>query len=168
VVGAPQDDPGGITEAGAAYIFDTATGTLLATLTNPSTDPDSGDNFGGGLAISGGTVVVGAPGDDGVNADGNSGRAYVFRAPSYCSSPAAPAGTLMFNADHRVLQWCDGAAWQAAGPVDPPGPNAGCTAPANPGGFIAFNGDHCLLQYCDGDAWRQISGAAADPAACDP
>jgi hypothetical protein len=163
VAGAQLEGVGGTT-----YLFDVPTGTVLATVSNPSADPDAYDNFGAGVAISGGTVVIGAPGDDGVDTNGNTGRAYVFLAQSFCSNPAAPAGSLLYNADHRVLQWCDGAAWHAAGPVDPPGPNAGCTAPAETGGFVVFNADHCLLQYCDGDSWRQIGGAAADPAACDP
>jgi hypothetical protein len=67
---------------GTAYLFDVPTGTVLATVSNPSADPDGGDNFGAGVAISGGTVVIGAPGDDGADGDGNTGRAYVW--PRLC------------------------------------------------------------------------------------
>lgn len=69
VVGAAQDDTGA-SNAGAAYVFDAATGNLLRTLNNPT--PAADDHFGCSVAISGSTVVVGAPFD--------SGSAYVFDA----------------------------------------------------------------------------------------
>ena len=94
------------------------------------------------------------------------GTSRMGRASCECMNPINRAGTLIFNADHRVVQWCDGAHWHAAGPVDPPGPNAGCGNPAQPGGFLMFNGGLCLLQYCDGDNWRGIG--KADPCACEP
>lgn len=45
-----------------------------------------------------------------------------------CVSPSAPAGTIIYNDDHRVMQWCDGNGWKLLGPVivDP------CTKTANP------------------------------------
>ena len=75
VVGAHSDDPGGVTDAGTAYVFDTATGNLLATLNNPA--PVATDRFGYSVAVSGSTAVVGAYFDDpgGVS---NAGTAYVF------------------------------------------------------------------------------------------
>ncbi len=73
VVGASEDDTGA-TSAGSAYIFDTATGNLLHTLNNPS--PATTDCFGNSVAVSGGTVVVGAHLDDTGATD--SGSAYVF------------------------------------------------------------------------------------------
>jgi len=73
-----------------------------------------------------------------------------------CTDPDMPAGRLIYNGDYRVLQWCDGASWQAAGPVNPGGPNDGCENPAEPGGSLLFNQDYCILQYCDGDTWRRI------------
>lgn len=74
--------------AGAAYVFvhDGATWSQQAVLQGSSTE--SGDSFADALAISGDTLVVGAPGEDsassGVNGDEsdnsltNSGAAYVF------------------------------------------------------------------------------------------
>ncbi|MBI3736303.1 FG-GAP repeat protein, partial [Candidatus Sumerlaeota bacterium] len=77
VVGAPNDDPGGLVDAGSAYVFNAATGAQLTTLNKPA--PAAGDRFGASVAISGNLVVVGADGDDpgGIN---NAGRAYVFNA----------------------------------------------------------------------------------------
>jgi len=57
VIGAPSA-AGGATEAGAAYVFDRASGNLLATIPNPT--PDSGDQFGSAVAIAGENVLVGA------------------------------------------------------------------------------------------------------------
>ncbi|MCY2990027.1 MAG: hypothetical protein NTY19_19460 [Planctomycetota bacterium] len=73
VVGAWWDDTGA-TDAGAAYVFDAATGRLLRTLNNPA--PQAGDSFGRSVAVSGSTIVVGAYEAD-VGATG-AGAAYVF------------------------------------------------------------------------------------------
>ena len=75
VVGAYGDDTGA-TDAGAAYVFDAATGDFLRTLANPM--PAAGDSFGSSVAVSGNAVVVGAYGDDTGATD--AGAAYVFDA----------------------------------------------------------------------------------------
>ncbi len=77
VVGAYWNDTGA-TDAGSAYVFDATTGALLHTLNNPT--PAIEDYFGGGIAISGNTVVVAAPRDDTGATD--AGSAYVFDATS--------------------------------------------------------------------------------------
>ncbi|WP_334147222.1 WD40/YVTN/BNR-like repeat-containing protein [Hyphomicrobium sp.] len=83
-----------------------------------------------------------------------------------CTGPEGPAGTMVYSNNYRVLQWCDGANWQALGPINPPGPNNGCVDPAKPGGNLLFSQTYCVLQYCDGDTWRGIG--KIDPCACDP
>jgi len=83
-----------------------------------------------------------------------------------CDDPEGPAGTMVYSNNYRVLQWCDGANWQALGPINPPGPNNGCVDPAKPGGNLLFSQTYCVLQYCDGDTWRGIG--KIDPCACDP
>jgi len=75
VVGANGDDTGA-TDAGAAYVFDAANGSLLCTLNNPT--PAASDQFGWSVAVSGSTVVVGAYSDDTGATD--AGAAYVFDA----------------------------------------------------------------------------------------
>jgi hypothetical protein len=87
-----------------------------------------------------------------------------------CSDPPAPAGGVMFNGDHRVLQWCDGATWHAAGPIAPGGPNAGCANPPATAGTMIFNLDYSVLQYCDGDIWHAIGKQiiVSDPCAGSP
>jgi len=73
VIGAPSAAGGG-SEAGAAYVFDRASGNLLATIPNPT--PDRGDQFGSAVAIAGENVLVGAPFDDSAALD--AGAAYLF------------------------------------------------------------------------------------------
>ncbi|MGH7454209.1 MAG: DUF1566 domain-containing protein, partial [bacterium] len=73
LIGAPNDDTGAI-NAGAAYLFDGNTGTLLRTFTNPS--PTLSDQFGGAVAAVGSNVLIGTAFED--NPTTNSGVAYLF------------------------------------------------------------------------------------------
>src|SRR5439155_15529085 len=59
VVGALYDDTGA-TDAGSAYVFNAATGALVATLNNPTPSNADYENFGSSVAVSSITVVVGA------------------------------------------------------------------------------------------------------------
>jgi len=70
LIGAPLDDAG----AGAVYLFDGATGSLLQTFMNPG--PDAGDQFGFFVAAVGSNVLIGAPFDD--NGATDAGAAYLF------------------------------------------------------------------------------------------
>ncbi len=90
VVGTPYADVGGLANVGRAYVFDTLTGDLLHTLENPTPVgnedhiPDffySG-GFGTSVAVSGSTVVVGAPGDN---------AAYVFDLTNLGAGPVTLA-----------------------------------------------------------------------------
>lgn len=76
VVGASGDDDGG-QDAGAAYVFQIDGGTWgeQAKITG-GPDAAAGDHFGDDVDIDGGTIVVGAWGDDDYGED--SGAAYVF------------------------------------------------------------------------------------------
>lgn len=73
LIGAPFDDTAGV-DAGAAYLFNSSTGALMATFLNPT--PAGFDQFGNSVTAMGTTVVVGAPGDD--TGAINAGAAYVF------------------------------------------------------------------------------------------
>ena len=88
IIGAPRDDNTGA-ESGAAYIFvRDGGGNWTPQQKITPTDPGATDNFGLSVAISGDTVIVGAPDEDsattGVNSTPdeeatNSGAAYVFQ-----------------------------------------------------------------------------------------
>ncbi len=73
VVGAHADDTTG-TDSGSAYAFNSSTGALIATLSNPS--PATTDIFGFSVAVSANSILVGAYLDD--ESGINSGAAYVF------------------------------------------------------------------------------------------
>ena len=74
IVGVTTKDIGA-TNAGRAYVFDTATGALLSTLINPS--PSTNDQFGNTVSVNDKYAVVGCVGES----SGSSlyiGKAYVF------------------------------------------------------------------------------------------
>ncbi|MGB8274598.1 MAG: PEP-CTERM sorting domain-containing protein, partial [Alphaproteobacteria bacterium] len=73
------------TNAGAAYLFDTDTGTLLHTFLNPTPETNNvfgnNDNFGFAIALSATMALIGAP-NDGVNGFQN-GVAYLYDLTTY-------------------------------------------------------------------------------------
>lgn len=76
LVSAPLSNTGA-TDAGEAYLFDAATGTLLHTFLNP--EPTFNDQFGRSLSLDGDLVVVGALFDDSGGV-GNEGSIYAYDA----------------------------------------------------------------------------------------
>ncbi|BAY65998.1 hypothetical protein NIES22_61110 [Calothrix brevissima NIES-22] len=78
LVGASGDNTGA-DNSGSAYLFDTRTGNLLETLTNP--DIGNGDLFANAVDIQDGdALVIGAIGHDGIKP--NIGAAYIFETAS--------------------------------------------------------------------------------------
>jgi outer membrane protein assembly factor BamB len=84
VVGAPFETANALLVAGHAYVFDATDGSLITTLTSPNAQ--NGGRFGSSVAVSGTTVVVGAPSET-ANALLRAGHAYVFDAST--GSPIA-------------------------------------------------------------------------------
>ncbi len=78
VVGAYVDDLTAVVNAGSAYVY-RRTGSSWAQLDKYiASDAALNDNFGFGVALAGGTAIVGAPMDDVAGVGNNSGSAYVF------------------------------------------------------------------------------------------
>jgi len=75
VVGTTREDQGGAS-AGAAYVFHDVGGTWIEYTKLVAADAQSYDHFGSAVAISGDTIVVGAPDSD--DAGEKTGSAYVF------------------------------------------------------------------------------------------
>jgi hypothetical protein len=75
LIGASYDDDNGA-DSGSAYIFVRSNGVWAQEAKLHPADGESGDRFGGSVAVDGDTALIGATGDD-VNGD-NSGSAYVF------------------------------------------------------------------------------------------
>ena len=75
VVGAPFETANALSAAGHAYVFDATDGSLVTTLTSPNAQ--SGGEFGLSAAVSGTTVVVGAPDETGGGFT-LAGHAYIF------------------------------------------------------------------------------------------
>ncbi len=76
--------------SGSAYVYDTQTGRMIARIL-PS-DGISEDRFANSIAISGNTLITGAPLDD--DNGSSSGSAYLFTAPSPCPPDLTNDGTL--------------------------------------------------------------------------
>ena len=99
IVGAESDDSSGVTNAGAAYIYERESDgswTLQSELF--ASDGQSFDLFGGeyrGVGISQGTALVGAWLDDDNGTD--SGSAYFYTADGTSSAPLVATGTLDFS-----------------------------------------------------------------------
>lgn len=76
LISAPGDANGSPSRggSGAAYLFDTTTGTLLRTFLNPT--PAVSDNFGFSVALSGNRAIISTINED--TAALNAGAAYVF------------------------------------------------------------------------------------------
>jgi uncharacterized repeat protein (TIGR01451 family) len=80
VVGAPgDDDPIAGDGTGAAYVYVRAGAAWVLQQKLTALDRAPDDNFGASVAISGETIVVGAPGDDDTVGGADAGSAYVFR-----------------------------------------------------------------------------------------
>jgi hypothetical protein len=103
LVGAPLDDLGGA-DAGAAYLFDGASGTLLQTLRNPT--PNKDDWFGVALAASGSRAIVGAFLDDAAGAD--AGAAHLFDLTNGALVKSLPGGAAGDQFGVAVAAFADG------------------------------------------------------------
>ncbi len=103
VIGAYRDDPGGVRDAGVAYLFDASgphdgslTNVPLQVFRNPA--PSAGDRFGEAVAVAGNDVVIGVPSDDGSGQ--HAGAAYLFDATTGDQVLTFPGPT---NAAHPTL-----------------------------------------------------------------
>ena len=77
IVGAPRNDIGADADQGAAYVFVRSGGTWTQQDKLKAATGTVGDFFGGSVAISGDTVIVGAYFND-VGANANQGSVYIF------------------------------------------------------------------------------------------
>lgn len=76
-IGAPQEDLPGVVDAGVVYLYQWVDGTYLERVRFGAADAASGDGFGSAVAISGDTVVIGAPTDN-LSAGSGAGSVYIF------------------------------------------------------------------------------------------
>jgi hypothetical protein len=101
------------------------------------------------VAYGNGTFVV-------VSSGPGSNQAVTASCPT-CSNPSGTAGTMFYNADYRVPQYCNGSRWIPMGRLNNSGGGTGsCANPAHVGGTIMFNDDCKVMQYCDGASWHSI------------
>ena len=142
LIGAHGDEAAGV-NAGAAYLFDAATGALLHRLSAPETDDY--DQFGFDVALADGKALVGA-----YTRDGGVGAAYLFdaltgellqsftnpdgaEADNFAESVALSAGFAVFGAQRDDTAAGSGSAYAfelASATQDVPAPPAALLLPA--------------------------------------
>jgi outer membrane protein assembly factor BamB len=77
VIGAPTETAATFLQAGRAYTFNATTGSRISTFISPT--PQDGGNFGFSVAITGISIVIGAPGETAVSHT-DAGNTYTFNA----------------------------------------------------------------------------------------
>lgn len=83
-----------------------------------------------------------------------------------CTNPAGDEGEVIYNADHRNIQFCDGTSWK--GMLRRQASKAGdCTNPTRKEGAIIYNADLNMPQICIG-GWHAlgISNPGAGTGGC--
>lgn len=80
--------------------------------------------------------------------------------PRYCANPSLAEGTLIYNNDENVVQYCDGYQHIALGPQGDGG--GGCSDPTGSAGEMYFNETFKTFQYCEGDEWIGVGGDKTD------
>lgn len=104
IVGAPNEDPSNVVNAGIAYVFSTTTGNLVTTLNNPypSGNISQSDSFGITVGINSTQAWVGEYGTP----LASGGNVYVFSLPSgtlqYTISSPVPGGQVGFGDSLKV------------------------------------------------------------------
>lgn len=69
-----------------------------------------------------------------------------------CASPTELGGSVLYNTDFNVMQYCNGADWVAMGPSGIT-TGSGCTNPAGSAGDLMYNQDYDYMQYCNSRDW---------------
>jgi hypothetical protein len=176
VVGAPDETAGAVVIPGHAYIFSTTTPGSPVTLTSPN--PQKEGSFGRSVAVSGTSVVVGAPGETAAGVS-SAGHAYLFSTlrttsttvscnlpsvavnqPTQCTAivtdtspgtPISPGGTVSFSSS-------------SSGSFTPPNPctlspttssTSSCSVSYTPN--LGSEGTHVITGTYSGDSTHSVS-----------
>lgn len=148
-------DPNQSFESGAAYVYTRTTGVWTQQSYLKASNTGNGDRFGSAVAVSGDTVIVGAPEEDssttGINPVPNNsfnaaGAAYFFTGAGLSASPAlaqlnaaiAAAGLSGPNADPGAISFGDGVSnlLKYAFNMNLSGPDSHQQAPGGPAGGL--------------------------------
>ena len=126
VVGAMFANVSGVSNAGAAYVFDLEGSTWSQSARLVADDPTPNNQFAWAVALSGNSVVVGAPGED--EGGSNSGAVYAYRSSASGWSQESKIKAFDSEAGDGYGSSVDmRAGWLAVGAPteDEGGPNAG-------------------------------------------
>ena len=144
VVGVPRDSHGlGAVEAGSAYVFVRSGTSWGQEQKLVASDADQDDNFGQSVAVSGGTVLVGAPRDD-HDADLDAGSAYVW----------SQSGTT-WNEQEKLVGGSTGEGDYCGSSVDLAGDTAVVGAPWAKDGWLGEPNGSAYVFERSGATWAQ-------------
>jgi hypothetical protein len=143
VISSSGDDLG-VTNTGAAYLFNTS-GTLLNTFTNPAPAPS--DAFGAHVAALGNDrVIIGAPRDD--TGATNAGSAYLFSVPAAPGMPPSPSLTIRRTTTNTIaVSW--------------PSPSTGFVLQQNTNGLSSVNWSNVTVGIQNDGTTKSISVSPA-------
>ena len=71
-----------------------------------------------------------------------------------CNNPKAVKGTMLYNTDAHVMQFCDGRDWLAMAEAGDGG--GGCASPGGIEGEMVYNNTYKTMQYCEGNQWIAV------------
>jgi hypothetical protein len=149
VIGAPRADTSGGADAGAAYVYTGSGSAWNLQQKISAADGASSDQFGSAVALSGDTVLIGAPLDDTLS-QVNAGAAYIFVRSGVSWSPQAK---LLTQATSESLTL--GSSVALAGDLAVLGAAVGVQQPGNVGTGTA----HVFTR--SGTAWAERTRLAA-------
>jgi hypothetical protein len=86
---------------------------------------------------------------------------YNFSDGGSCSTPDKIKGSIIYNDDDKVMQYCNGTEYVAMGPVGGTG-GSGCAGPTGIAGELMYNEDYAVLQYCNAEDWVAVGRTAND------
>jgi len=146
IVGALQEDPGDVSEAGSAYIYQrTDTNTWGEEAKIVASVPGESDNFGYAVAISGDYAIVGSPYED--TGGDNAGAAYTFHRTGANTWEAGP-----------TIVASDPAAWDYFGySVSLSGPYAIVGAYGEDPNSVGSAGSAYLFNRTDVNTWSSAT-----------
>lgn len=78
-----------------------------------------------------------------------------FEDQTPCSTPTTQPGSIIYNADDLVMQYCNGTEYVAMGPIGGTG-GGGCANPTGAAGDIIFNENYTVIQYCNSEDWVAV------------
>lgn len=83
---------------------------------------------------------------------------FVTDARADCLNPPAVEGTMIYNVDEKVMQFCNGDDWKPMANGNCALGGGSCTNPEGVEGEMIYNGSEDIVQFCNGVNWVRAGG----------